>query len=191
VDEVGDALHRVVEILERLDIPYAIGGSLASMAYGEPRYTMDIDVLVQLSIADLHRLIPEFPSEEYYVSEEAARDAVGRRGQFNIIPMGSAVKIDVYVAGDPIALGQISSARRMPISDAATANFSAPEELIIKKLQFYSGGGSEKHLRDIAAMLKISGDRIDRERVGSLAAALGLEDVWMAIITKLGDEPAG
>ncbi|MGB3940739.1 MAG: hypothetical protein WBK96_04495 [Candidatus Manganitrophaceae bacterium] len=40
-----DLLHAVVEVLERMQIPYLVTGSVASMAYGEPRLTNDIDIV--------------------------------------------------------------------------------------------------------------------------------------------------
>lgn len=39
-----ELLQRIVEILERLQIPYLITESVAAMAYGESRLTNDIDI---------------------------------------------------------------------------------------------------------------------------------------------------
>ena len=43
-----ELLQRVVEVLEHLQIPYLVTGVIASIAYGEPRLTNDIDVVVAL-----------------------------------------------------------------------------------------------------------------------------------------------
>ena len=72
-------------VLERLKIPYLITGSVAAMAYGEPRLTNDIDVVVDLDEAHAAPFAAQFPADEYYLSDEAIREALIRKGQFNII----------------------------------------------------------------------------------------------------------
>ena len=43
--ELYDLLARVIKAFEGLQIPYLVTGSIASMAYGEPRLTNDIDIV--------------------------------------------------------------------------------------------------------------------------------------------------
>ena len=176
----ADLLHHLVSVLEDLELPYALAGSIASMAYGEPRATLDIDVVVRLDPADVDRLKPRFPSEEFYLDVEAARLAIANGSQFNIIHPGSGLKIDVFVEGDDVERVQIEDRRRMPALPGLTATFSPPEELILKKLLYYRDGGSEKHLRDVRAMLEISGDAIDVDRIVRGAKDLGLLEIWGA-----------
>ena len=63
--------------------------------------------------------------------------------------------------------------------------FATAEDVIVKKLEYYAAGGSEKHLRDIAGVLKISGARVDRSYVARWAAELGLSAVWKAVLDRL------
>jgi len=95
--ELHDLLERLVAVLERLQIPYLITGSVAAMAYGEPRLTNDIDVVVDLDEAHAGPFAAQFPLGEYYLSDEAIRDALIRKGQFNIIHPASGLKIDVMI----------------------------------------------------------------------------------------------
>ncbi len=83
--ELQELLERLVTALERLHIPYLITGSVASMAYGEPRLTNDIDVVVDLNETHVQGLLAQFSPEQFYLSDEAIRDALVRKGQFNII----------------------------------------------------------------------------------------------------------
>ena len=46
---------------------------------------------------------------------------------------------------------------------------SPPEELVMKKLLYYHLGASDKHLRDITSMLRISPEAIDVECVRTMA----------------------
>jgi hypothetical protein len=95
--EQSDLLRFVVSVLERLDLPYFITGSTMTIFYGEPRFTNDIDIVVDLPAAAVQAFCGQFPEEDFYVSEQAASDAVRRCSQFNIIQPGSGLKVDVIV----------------------------------------------------------------------------------------------
>ena len=176
-----DLLAEIARTCEELGIPYAVGGSMASMTYGELRTTRDVDVVVSLRGVDVARLLARFPRSDYYHDEQAALEAVRTGGEFNIVDNERGLKIDLFVANDDIADQQIAHARRLPLPFGGTAMFSAPEELILRKMEFYSFGWTEKHLRDIAGMLDRPGAEIDEARIESLAAAHGLANVWKAV----------
>jgi len=173
-----EILRELVVTLEALEIPYAIAGSIASIAYGEPRATMDIDVVMDLEPVDVSRLGGRLHPKGFVVDEEAATQAVSERRQFNILHPTSGFKIDVFVMGDDIERSQIRRRRRLPALADLEASFSPPEEVILKKLQYFEAGGSDKHLRDIAAMLEISAEEIDEEWITEQAAELGLLETW-------------
>ena len=89
------------------------------------------------------------------------------------------MKIDVFSdKRDEVAKSQIERSRRLPALPGFTASFSPAEELIVKKMQYYQLGGSDKHLRDVRAMLDISGADIDVGRIQDWVDRLGLGDVW-------------
>ena len=110
--------RRVVSTMEALGIPYFITGSIASIALGEPRYTNDIDVVADISLAAVSKILAEFPTPEFYVSESAVRDAVTRKFQFNIIHPSSGLKVDVmHSSNSQQSHCSISSAmRRVTVS---------------------------------------------------------------------------
>ena len=76
----AELLRHLVESLEELGIDYMIVGSHASIYYGEPRFTQDVDVVVELTPSALPGFLSRFPPAEFYVSEDAARDAVAQCG---------------------------------------------------------------------------------------------------------------
>jgi len=90
----AELLRYIVETLEALGVDYMVSGSQASIYYGEPRMTRDIDLIAEVTLAHLPGLLERFASPEFYLSEEAARDAVLARGQFNIIHSPTGLKID-------------------------------------------------------------------------------------------------
>src|SRR5262245_12174261 len=96
--------HELMQIIatffESRRIAYRVVGSMASMAYGEPRFTNDVDIVAELGIDNIESLCAAFPSPEFYVSELAARDAVRKRSQFNIVHPASGLKADIIVPPD-------------------------------------------------------------------------------------------
>lgn len=185
-----DLLRRVAETFERLDIPYLVTGSVASMAYGEPRLTNDIDIVANVRENHVPGLLAAFPPGEFYMSDEMIRDAIRRQGQFNIIHPGSGLKVDVIIRQDtPFDRSRFSRVRRITPAETFEANFASPEDVIIKKMEYYSAGGSEKHLRDITGILRISGEEIDRSYISGWAERLGLAKIWDAIQRRLDEAP--
>jgi len=184
--EQVDLLRHLIDVLEGMGVPYMLVGSFASGAYGEPRLTQDIDVVVDLPQSRVGEFCGAFPSQEYYVSPEAASRAAECGGQFHIIHPTSGNKIDVLIARTD-AYGRAQLARRqrvriLPDQDGYTAR---PEDVIIGKMEYYREGGSEKHLRDITGILMVSGDEVDRDYVTRWARELSLSEIWEAILRRL------
>jgi hypothetical protein len=76
--EQSDLLRKLASELERLAIPYLVTGSTATIAFGEPRFTNDIDVVVELRLEQVNALCDAFPGPEFYCSKAAAELAARR-----------------------------------------------------------------------------------------------------------------
>lgn len=184
--EQAELLRHVVDVLEDQGITYLLVGSLASAVYGEPRLTRDIDIVVELRPDQTSKLFAAFPSPEYYGSEKAAQEAIAANGQFNVIHPASGNKIDFIIARrDAWGRSQISRRRREQVLPGRLGYTAASEDVILGKLWYYHEGGSEKHLRDIAGMLQVSGDDIDTGYVDNWARQLGLTEEWQAVLDRL------
>lgn len=180
--EQTELLRKAIEVLDGLAIPYALVSSFASSTWGEPRMTQDIDVLVNLKPGQVTGLCAAFPDPEFCVSASAAREATARGGQFNVIHPSSGNKIDFMIAGrTDWAEAQLERRREVPLFSDRSVCVAAPEDVILGKLVYHREGGSEKHLRDIAGILRISGDVVDRDYITRFAAELGVADVWQAV----------
>jgi len=182
----SELLEHVVAVFERLGIPYLVTGSIAAMAYGEPRLTNDIDIVAGITEKHIPGLLAAFPAEDYYLYAEAVRDAILRPGQFNIIHPASGLKIDVIIrrntAFDRSRFGRV---RRIHPAENFQADFAAPEDVIIKKMEYYREGGSEKHLRDITGILLTTGADVDRLYIERWVQQLGLGEIWETIEKRL------
>ena len=177
----AELLDFAAAALEKCGIRYAITGSHASIAYGENRLTNDIDIVLELNPTQLKKLIAEFPSGRFYTSEDGAQYAALHGGQFNIIDNDSIQKIDLIVPADTNWPDQFAKRLLLSTDTGRKAWFIAPEDLILKKMDFFREGGSDKHLRDIKAMLKISGEKIDLTYITDWATRLGLIEIWNQI----------
>ena len=178
----SDLLRYLARVVETMGLRYFVTGSTATIFYGEPRFTNDIDVVVELAEPQVSEFCRQFSEAEFYVSESAAVDAVRRKALFNIIHPASGLKVDVIVPEpNPYNQSRFSRVRRLHAGDDFEVCFASPEDAIIKKMEFYRQGGSEKHLRDITGVIKTSGEQLDGAYVALWAREMGLSDLWTAI----------
>lgn len=186
--EQYELLRHLVRSLEALKIPYLLTGAIASIAYGEPRFTNDIDVVADIQEGDIPGLRECFPETEFFLDEDAIKDAICHCHQFNIIHPSSGLKIDVIAPkGDAFDRSRFTRVKRLRLTEDSEANFASPEDVIIKKMQYYKEGGSEKHLRDITGILKISGELVDYNYTTQWADRLGVSEVWEAVLKRVKD----
>jgi len=185
--ELAELLGLVTSVLDGLGVPYLVTGSMATIAYGEPRLTNDIDVVVRLSAHQVGPLCDAFPEDAFYVAREAALDAVQRGGQFNILHPGSGLKVDVMVAEDSaFNASRFGRGRVLAVAKGVAADFASPEDVVLKKLEYYREGGSEKHLRDIAGVLRIVGPELDRGYIAEWAERLAVLELWERVSQAVG-----
>jgi len=161
-----------------------ITGSVAGVFYGEPRVTHDVDLVLALKQRDAARIGDLFPLEEFYCPpEEIIVQEVLRaqRGHFNLIHHESGFKADVFLANrDPLHQWALSERRTVEV-DGEPVRVAPLEYVILRKLEFYREGGSEKHLRDIEAMLRVSGELIREDVLQRWVVSRGVEETWRSV----------
>jgi hypothetical protein len=189
-----DILRHAVEALERMKVPYVIVGSIASIAYGESRFTQDIDMIAAFEMKHIDELLTSFPQDEFYLSESAIRDAIRTSFQFNVIHPTSGNKIDfILPRGDQWASIQMGRGRPVRLFPDRDVMIAAPEDVILGKLWYFAEGGGDRHLRDIAGILRVTGDGVNRSEVERWATKLGYLEIWQQILAKVDgpDSPPG
>lgn len=167
-----------------------VTGGLAAIVYGEPRLTNDVDVVLELQPGDVDRLAAAFDPSRYYVppietmQEEAARPT---GGHFNILDLETSLRADVYCLGGDV-LGAWAMTRRREIPIREDSIWVAPiEYVILQKLRYYRESGADRHLRDIWAMRRISGDMIEQPALEHWIRRLGLGPEWNHVLS--GSDP--
>jgi hypothetical protein len=175
---LGELLAAIGQRLAGASIPYMVTGSVASSFHGEPRTTRDIDIVIEPTPEALDAFVRSLPADAFYVDLETARAALAERGQFNVIETASGWKADLMIRKDrPFSIEEF--ARRQPADLLGTPTFVASaEDLVIAKLEWAGAGQSDRQLRDVAAILAISGDGLDYPYIERWVSALGLDEAW-------------
>lgn len=165
------ALEPFVEALEALQVPYQIGGSVASSAQGLPRATLDVDLVADVRPSHVAPLVERL-EDRYYIDGDMIRQAIRAHTSFNIIHLDTALKIDVF-AIKPGAYDLTSFQRRYQgtLGDAPDSTFfylASPEDVILNKLEWYRKGGgvSDRQWQDILGIMRVQGQRLDRAYPG-------------------------
>jgi hypothetical protein len=181
----------VAAILERLGIPYLVGGSLASSIHGELRSTNDVDVVANLRENHVVPLLGAL-SQEFYVTEEAMREALRFGTSFNAIHLPMGVKVAVFVAGrDPFNAERLAHRQRVQVrADPPGELFlDTAEHTVLRKLEWYRRGGevSERQWRDVLGVLHAKGAQLDAVRLDTWAERLGVADLLNRARAQAGD----
>ena len=187
-------LGRFVDVLEALGVPYAVGGSLASGAWGEPRSTHDVDVAVDLPPDAVPALVAAL-HDDFFVDEASVREAVERRSSFNAVHRRLFLPVDVFVAGDgELDRRQLERRVARPLSPDFERTFAltAPEDVVLRKLDWFrrSDGVSERQWRDVLGVLKTQASGMDLFSLRDGARRLGLEELLERALRESRPDPS-
>jgi hypothetical protein len=173
-----EVLRTVSQALEQSGIAYMLTGSFASAFHGAPRSTQDIDLVIAATPAQLRTFIESLPSADYYADLDAALEAQTRESMFNVIDLSAGWKIDLILRKSR-AFSQQEFARRQPLNLEGVSLFVATaEDVIIAKLEWSKLAESERQVEDVAGILRIRWDSLDRTYVEKWVNELGLTEQW-------------
>jgi len=181
---------RVTEILEKLGVRYLVGGSLASVAFGEPRATLDVDVAADLATDQVAPFVAAV-EPGFFVDRAWVADEVARRGSFQIVHRDSMIRVDIFVPEwTGLHLWKWERRRRIEIDPETGVQFdiTSPEGIVIQKLVWFRDGGeiSDRQWRDVLGVLKNQQTRLDIAELRSRAALSQVADLLDTALMEAG-----
>jgi hypothetical protein len=176
----ADLLADLIARLDDAGVPYMVTGSLASSYHGQPRSTLDVDIVIDPDRNALDRLVDALVEGSYYVDRDVASQALDERTQFNAIGR-DALKVDFIIRKER-AFSVTEFARREPADLLGTDGFVATaEDVVLSKLEWAAQSGSDRQVRDAAGIVAVD-EALDRTYIARWAVVLGVSEAWRSIV---------
>ena len=185
-DDLRAALGPVTEAFRRLDIPFFVGGSVASSFHGAIRSTMDVDLVCSIREADAIEFVNQL-GDDFYASLPAVQDAIERRSCFNLIHYSTSYKIDVFVSrGREFDLAAMRRAvpQSLISADMPPIPIATVEDSILSKLEWFrlTDETSERQWHDVERLVDIHTGALDTRHLRQMAEAIGVADLLSRLL---------
>lgn len=179
-------LEELTNVLDKLDIAYVVGGSMASSAYGQVRFTHDADITVEPFEPKVDKVF-EILKDDFYISKEAMIQALSNQSSFNVIHLETAFKIDIFIRqNNEFQKQMLLRGRKLKLKQSEKEIiFVSPEDIILLKLDWFrqSDCTSERQLSDVIGVLSVQKEHLDFEYLKDWAKKLGLNDLLQKAIS--------
>ncbi|HSL45498.1 MAG TPA: hypothetical protein VK897_18835 [Anaerolineales bacterium] len=193
--DIAGFLRLVIDALNAAKVEYLIGGVIAEWAWGEPRATQDLDLVVKIPIKSVNKLSKELEEKDMLIPAEIILDTILEDRAdipINAIHMHSGLKADRYPVREGDELRQSAFERREQVDygpPIGKVYIHSPEDLILYKLMYFGLSQQSKHSRDIAAILKSKKEELDTSYIEQWADRLGLSSVWKEMLYNFFRDP--
>lgn len=176
-----DHLERVCAALNHCDVPFVIGGSLASSLWGHVRQTNDADLAIFATTSTPECLRQQlgldyiiFPSDWTPLFEETDFPC----GDITFV--GGGFRCDLFLApASEFSRLQFQRAVRADIGFGVAVPISSPEDTVLVKLRWYELGNrvSDRQWNDIVQVLEVQAGRLDLEYLERWAKHFGVDEL--------------
>ncbi|MEK7616429.1 MAG: nucleotidyltransferase [Patescibacteria group bacterium] len=184
--ELEITLKKVAKILQKLKIPYLVTGGVAIVVWGRPRYTADIDIIIELKKNKIKKILAALILEGY-IDENAVKEALKHKSEFNFIDNETSMKVDFWILQDSdFDKSRLKRAVEREIF-GQKVTFSSPEDLILKKLLWFKESKSTRQLEDIYSVIAIIKDKLDYNYLRKWAKkqnTLGVLEEQIELVTR-------
>ncbi len=186
-----DFMHLVIQALEAAEVQYMIGGAVAAWAWGEPRATLDLDVVVNIPIESVSRLSLELEKRDMLVPADVILDNILETRAdipINAIHIPSGYKADLYPLreGDELRASAFERRQKIDLGEPlGEVYLHSPEDLIIYKLWYFSLSQQTKHIRDITSVVLTLGEQLDYPYIEFWVDKKGLISLWRELLAKI------
>jgi len=178
-----DFLQSVVENLEQAGIDYVICGSIAASFYGVERSTQDTDIIINPTEEQLTNFL-KLLGDAYYVSSDAALEALKRNTMFNIIDVENAWKADLIIRKNKDFHIEEFHRKRKEKLLGKYLYILSPEDTILSKLEWAKDNQSQQQFRDALGVTVVQWDHLDTDYLLKWAKELQVEDSLKRLLEK-------
>lgn len=186
-----DFVRQVIAAVEAAGVAYMIGGAVAAWAWGEPRASLDLDLVVDIPLEAVGQLSKELEKRDMLVPEEIILDIILEDKAdlpVNAIHMHSGYKADLYPLreGDELRVSAFERRQKIDLGEPLGEIYlHSPEDLIIYKLWFYSLSKQTKHIRDITSVVMTLAEDLDFDYIEGWADKMGLTSIWGDLLARI------
>jgi len=178
---IEQVLRAVLPILERIGIPYILTGGIAATLHGRPRFTQDIDIVIDPTKAQLLQLLDAL-DPNFAVNHDAAEDAYAGRDEFNAIHRTLIFKVDFWFStGSAFDRSRFVRAQTLEVAPALIARVATPEDVIISKLLWLQQGATERSAADVRGIVRARGAQLDLAYLEEMVRGMELQAIWTSL----------
>lgn len=174
MDELANVLRLIAGALEHLEIPYVVGGSIASSVRGVMRATKDIDIVARIAPGQAEQFAAAL-GRDWYADGEQIRNAISSGRSFNVIYLPTIYKVDIFPASEAFHLSELERATKAAFGAHAEYPVASAEDILLAKLRWYRDGGevSDVQWGDITGIVATN-PALDVRYLETWAARLGV-----------------
>jgi hypothetical protein len=180
----AELLAALAEGLSALGARWFLFGAQATILWGRPRLTADVDVTVRLDVEDVPRLVDVLRARGFQLRIDVADDFVRRTRVLPLIYLPNGLPLDIVLAGTGLEEVFLERAVMVQLGDI-TVPVISPEDLIVAKIL----AGRPKDLDDVRGVLRERLQTLDlsviRSTLGELEEALSRSDLLPSFESEL------
>jgi hypothetical protein len=176
----------MAQILTTANIPYYITCGVAAIAHGEPRSTIDLDIVISIDLQDLSILAATLESQGFYIA--GLNDVIsGNLRCLNITHLESIENVDLMISGrEEYDLVKLERRQLYTLPNGAEVAIASPEDTIVSKLIWRRESQSDKQWRDILGILKVQQERLDFAYIQAWVTKFEIDDDWQQAKVEAG-----
>lgn len=190
VQDPGEIARILHSVFESLHIAYYITGGVCAIAYGDPRTTRDLDVVVEVEYSEIMTLVARLEAEGFYCPPRAVSDIqVGSARVLSVTHIQLVLNADIVLNSNTEFDRSKMQRRRLEaigLDESEQFWLASPEDVILAKLLWGRRSQSEKQWRDVLGVLKVQGDSLDFAYLNQWAARLEIAELLQRAIAAAG-----
>ena len=180
-----DILRALIESFPPSAPPYCLIGALALSAWGQPRATKDIDLLMLLDEASQEELLRRLASRGFLKDEAWSKHNPMLQGTMVRLQSGD-VPIDLLVPRDAQEEEALNRRRMIEVEGLSLWTVS-PEDLVLMKLK----AGRPYDFGDVVTVIVRQGNALDLEYMFRWARRLGIGEELAYVVDQSSGQGEG